>query len=233
MFKRQTDNLDRIDRLLQLLKPDARYTLDDHRRMQLDALSLRAQAEVALFRGWTSERADVERARRLLSDWDAVLAGDSAAAALHSAWRSASSGDERDADRPAADRRAQHEASLARAIERLTADQGADWSEWRWDRLHTRSFPHPFVDAYDLPTVGRPGGSGTVAADGASFREILDVADWDRSLVTNTPGQSGQPGSPFYDNLLDLWANDVYFPLAFSRARVEQEAAHRLVLRAR
>jgi penicillin amidase len=99
--------------------------------------------------------------------------------------------------------------------------------------MHTRSFPHPFVDAYDLPTVGRPGGSGTVAADGASFREILDVADWDRSLVTSTPGQSGQPGSPFYDNLLRLWADDVYFPLVFSRERVEQEAAHRLVLRAR
>ena len=29
---------------------------------------------------------------------------------------------------------------------------------------------------------------GTVAADGASYREILDVADWDRSIVTNVPG---------------------------------------------
>ena len=231
MFKRQTDGLDRIDRLRQMLQPDGRYTLDDHRRMQLDALSLRAQAELALFRGWTSETPELERARQLLAGWDAVLRGDSAAAALHSAWRNASSPAERDAARPAAERRPEHEASLAEAIARVRTDQGTDWSAWRWDRMHTRAFPHELVDAYDLPRVGRPGGSGTVAADGASFREILDVADWDRSLVTSTPGQSGQPGSPFYGNLLPLWTDDVYFPLVFSRERVEQEAAHTLVLR--
>ena len=86
---------------------------------------------------------------------------------------------------------------------------------------------------FSLPTVERPGGAGTVAADGASFREILDVADWDRSIVTNVPGQSGQPESRFYSNLLPLWANDEYFPLVYSRARVEKEAAARLRLRGR
>ena len=62
---------------------------------------------------------------------------------------------------------------------------------------------------------------------------MFDVADWDRSIVTNTPGQSGQLGSPFYDNLLKLWTDDVYFPLVYSRARVDEEAAHRLRLKAR
>jgi penicillin amidase len=97
--------------------------------------------------------------------------------------------------------------------------------------MHTRAFAHPFVREFDLPTVGRPGGAGTVAADGASYREILDVADWDRSLVTNTPGQSGQPGSPFYGNLLPLWAEDRYLPLVFSRAAVERHARYRLELK--
>jgi penicillin amidase len=232
MFKRQTGNPERIDRLRQMLQPDATYTLEDHRRMQLDALSLRAQSELPLFRGWTSETPSVERARRLLAAWDAVLARDSAAAALYSAWRGASSSDERDAARPAAERKPEHEASLERAVARLSTEQGADPAAWRWDRMHTRAFPHPLLDAFDLPTVGRPGGSGTVAADGASFREILDTADWDRSLVTSTPGQSGQPESPFYGNLLPLWADDVYFPLVFAGERVEGEAAHTLVLRA-
>ena len=44
-----------------------------------------------------------------------------------------------------------------------------------------------------------------MGADGASYREILDVADWDRSVATNVPGQSGQPESTFYGNLLPLW----------------------------
>jgi len=233
MFKRQTEGFERIDRLLQMVRPGRQYTLDDHQRMQLDALSLRAQAEVPLFRGWTATSPEIERARASIAGWDAVLGRESAAAALYSAWRSNSSVDERDASRPAADRRAAHEASLARAIAELTGEQGSDWSGWRWGRMHTRAFPHPFLSAFDLPTVERPGGSGTVAADGASYREIFDVADWDRSRVTNTPGQSGQPGSPFYGNLLPLWADDVYFPLVYSRARVEQERAHRLVLRRR
>ena len=96
--------------------------------------------------------------------------------------------------------------------------------------MHTRSYSHAFVPAFDLPTVERSGGAGTVAADGASYREIFDVANWDRSLVMNTPGQSGQPGSRFYGNLLQDWADTKYFTLAFSKEAVDKAAAHRLTL---
>jgi penicillin amidase len=124
-----------------------------------------------------------------------------------------------------------HETSLRRAIDTLTKTQGADWSAWRWGRTHTRSFPHILLPAFNLPTIERPGGAGSLAADGASYREVLDVADWDRSIVANVPGQSGQPGSPFYGDLLKLWADDLYFPLVYSRARVERESAAKLTLR--
>jgi penicillin amidase len=234
MFKTSTTvPFDRITRLLQLIRPDQKYSLDDHRRMQLDALSLRAKSEVALFQGWTSANPDVERARALLAAWDGVLDKGSAAAAIHSAWREASSVQERDEKRPIADRRIQHEASLTKALASLRTSQGPDWSQWRWGRMHTRAFPHALVAAYGLPTVERSGGTGAVAADGASYREILDVADWDRSVVTNVPGQSAQPGSPYYDNLLKLWADDAYFPLLYSRARVDKDTAQTLVLRPR
>jgi penicillin amidase len=96
--------------------------------------------------------------------------------------------------------------------------------------MHTRSFSHPFVPGFNLPTVERSGGAGTVEADGASYREIFDVANWDRSLVATTPGQSGQPGSPFYGNLLADWAENKYFNLAFSKEAVEKVVAHRLRL---
>ena len=59
----------------------------------------------------------------------------------------------------------------------------------------------------------------------------MDVANWDRSVVTNVPGQSGQPESPYYGNLLPLWDKGEYFPMVYSRARVDQEAAHRLTLK--
>jgi penicillin amidase len=87
------------------------------------------------------------------------------------------------------------------------------------------------VSAYDLPAVERLGGSGTVAATGATYREIIDFSDIDGSLATNSPGQSGRPGSPFYGNLSESWADQEYFPMSFSREAVEANAAYRLLLR--
>jgi penicillin amidase len=231
MFKSSANvAFDRITRLLQLVQPGQRYTIDDHRRMQLDAYSLRAVAEQPLFRGWTAEAPDAERARRLVASWNGVFDRDSAAAAIYSVWRNESTAAEREAASNESSRKAVMETLLRKALTRLVAEQGTDSAGWRWGRMHTRAFAHPFVPAFDLATVERPGGSGTVAADGASYREVLDVSDWDRSIVTNTPGQSGQPESPYYGNLLPLWASDTYFPLAFSRARVEKEAERRLAL---
>ncbi len=65
---------------------------------------------------------------------------------------------------------------------------------------------------------------------GASYREILDTSDWDRSRVVNTPGQSGQPGSPHYSDLMSLWDAGRYFPLLYSRKAVEGETTDRLTL---
>lgn len=234
MFKSAaTIPFDRITRLEQLIRPGRRYTIDDHRRMQLDALSLRALSEQALFRGWTSSLPDVERARQMVAAWDAVFAKESAAAAIYSTWRNVATAGERQDALDAGRRKILMESTLRKALAELAVEQGAEPSGWQWGRMHTRAFPHPFLPAFNLPTVERPGGSGTVAADGASYREVLDVSDWDRSIVTNTPGQSGQPGSPFYGNLLPLWASDTYFPLVFSRPRVEKEGVHRLTLRPR
>ena len=84
--------------------------------------------------------------------------------------------------------------------------------------------------AFDLPTVERRGGNGAVGADGASYREIIDVSNWDRSITVNTPGQSGQPGSPYYGNFLPIWEKDEYVPMSFSRGLVDSNAEHRLTL---
>ena len=56
---------------------------------------------------------------------------------------------------------------------------------------------------------------------GASYREVFDLADWDHSRAINVPGQSGQPLSKHYDDLLPLWATGQYFPLAYTRAAVD------------
>jgi penicillin amidase len=232
-------DFERMTRLKQMIRPldSARgapgktYTIDDMKAMQLDAMNLRAQSELALFKGWTSATPAVERARQMIASWDAVQSRESAAAALYQSWRTGSTAEERDAGRSVDARRPLLEAGLTRAIGRLTTTQGADWSTWRWGRMHTQAFPHQLVPVFNLPTIERRGGTGTVAADGATYREIMDVADWDRSVVTNVPGQSGQPESKFYGNLLALFGSDTYFQLAYSRAAVDRVAAERLRLR--
>jgi penicillin amidase len=231
MFKNADTRFDRITRLEQMIVSGRKYSLDDHRRMQLDALSLRAVSDLPLFKGWTSATPAVERARALVAAWDGVYRRDSAAAAIYDSWRTISAPADSDAAADGPGRTQDVEGRLVKALARLTSQQGADPAQWRWGRMHTRAFAHPFVSAFDLETVERPGGAGTVAADGASYREILDVSNWDNSIATNVPGQSAQPGSPFYGNLLPLWAEDQYFPLAFSARIVEQHAKHTLILR--
>jgi len=117
---------------------------------------------------------------------------------------------------------------------------GADPAAWRYGAVHVARFRHPLAAALDLPDASRGGDGWTVnmtggpdfrQSSGASWREVIDLADWDNSVATSVPGQSGQPGSPFYGNLLPLWEKGEYFPLAYSRKAVERETAHVLWLR--
>ena len=225
MFKNADTRFDRITRLRQIFSaPPQKLTMEDHKRMQHDALSLRALDDLALLRGWTSADPAIERIRAEIAAWDGVYTKDSRGAALYESWRGASDPGGRGRaggpppTRDDAEKRIAHMLKVNQSLDR------------RWGQQHTRAFRHPLLRAFDLPTVERSGGAGTVAADGASFREILDVANWDRSQVINVPGQSGQPGSPYYDNLLKLWADNEYFPLVFSPAAVKGATAHSLSL---
>lgn len=222
----------RIARMRQLLKSDQKYSIEGHKRIQLDALTLRGQADIPHFKGWTAEDADVERARELVANWDAVLDRQSAAAAIYYIWRSEAEGAAYASDTPEKDRRSLVEDGLRKAVVRLRRELGDDWSQWRYGRVQNNAFPHMVTSAFDLPDVERSGGFGTIAASSVSFRHILDTDDWDRSIFTITPGQSGQPESPFYGSLQERWAKDEYFPLSFSRRAVDATAKHTLVLKA-
>jgi penicillin amidase len=146
------------------------------------------------------------------------------------------------------------EAAVLRSLEdawRETSDQlGPDSSEWRWGDLHQIAFEHPLLSLADDELAAkmryrpypRGGTSNTTnntsfrledfnVVSGASFRMVLDVGQWDDAEMTNAPGQSGDPRSPFYDNLLEGWATDSSFPLLYSRSAVEANQALRIVLK--
>lgn len=137
------------------------------------------------------------------------------------------------------------EEALQAALQRGRQLLGEDTAAWRWGRLHTARFRHPLSTdeqrrcLFDLGPVERggdaytpnaAGGTGFRQQNGASYRHIVDLADWDRSVFINVPGQSGQPLSPHYADLLPLWAEGRYAPLPFTRKAVEKNLRHRLIL---
>jgi penicillin G amidase len=138
--------------------------------------------------------------------------------------------------------------TFAGAVAKVQKLLGNDPAQWSWGKLHTAKLRHPlatlgpaYAKAFNLGPVPRGGDAQTPnntrhdeqfqQLHGASYRQLFDLADWDRGLATSTPGQSGQPGSPHYADLLPLWAEGQYFPLAYSRAKVEQVAENRLHLK--
>jgi penicillin amidase len=230
----------RFERLAAMLSAggsnDGLFSVEDFERMQHDAYSSAGASAVRLFRGWSSSDENIEWARQQIADWDGVFDRSSTAAVLYITWRREVLGEVSEllgavSRSTTADSQAVVEDGLRSAIARLTEQFGADRSQWRWGRLNVQGFRHSLLGAFDLPEVEKTGGAGTVYANGATFREIFDLADWDGGVATTAPGQSGQPGGPHYGDLIEGWANGEYFPLAFSRAAVEAVTAHRLVLR--
>jgi penicillin amidase len=88
-----------------------------------------------------------------------------------------------------------------------------------------------------LPRGGNGYTPGSTSNDyrqrtGATFRLIVNTGDWDAALGTNSPGQSGDPNSPFYDNLFGPWAKDEFFPIYFSKTKIDSVAVSRITLQA-
>ena len=86
-----------------------------------------------------------------------------------------------------------------------------------------------------LPRGGNSYTPGSTGSDyrqssGGSFRMIVNTGDWDSSIGTNAPGQSGNPNSPFYGNLFKDWSEDKYFPVYFSKEKIESATYNKTIL---
>lgn len=138
--------------------------------------------------------------------------------------------------------------ALGGAVDELQGRLGPDMSGWRYGQAglkHVR-IRHPLSDAVhddlrarlDPGPLPRGGYAHTVnstsdadnQATGATFRIIADTGDWDRSVGTNSPGQSGDPDSAHYRDLFAPWSEGRYFPAFYSRPKVESVTELRTVL---
>ncbi|HEY7289205.1 MAG TPA: penicillin acylase family protein [Vicinamibacterales bacterium] len=127
--------------------------------------------------------------------------------------------------------------SLEQAVAELTKRFGPDMSRWQYGQYHHALIHHmlsavvkPEIRAkLDVGPLPRGGDSYTVTAtggtdnqaSGGSLKIVADLDDWDRSVALNNPGQAGNPDSPHYRDLFQLWARGKYFPIFYSRSKVE------------
>jgi penicillin amidase len=141
--------------------------------------------------------------------------------------------------------------SMREALYNLERKLGKDMNTWQYGQLNYKHIliKHPLSNVVkedvrrtlDIGPAPRGGYGHTVnntggrdnQTHGASFRLIVDTSDWDRTLGTNTPGQSGDPRSPHYRDLFEIWANDQFFPVFYTRPKVELVRESTLVLQPR
>ena len=121
--------------------------------------------------------------------------------------------------------------SLSKALKALAKRLGPDPSGWTWGRLHTLTMPHP-LGAH--PLLGPALNLGPYPSQGTSFtvnngqffyaypfkhvagpglRQIVDLADPERSVFIVNAGQSANLASPHHADLTAVWLRGEYVPM--------------------
>src|SRR4030095_12174156 len=112
------------------------------------------------------------------------------------------------------------------ALDKLAAAYGSDPADWRWGDAHRARFGHAMFDRIPIlrdlvsDPIATDGDATTVAratrrvdfdsvvfpdVHGAGLRAIFDLADLDRSRFIIAGGQSGNPLSAHYPDLIERW----------------------------
>ena len=142
--------------------------------------------------------------------------------------------------------------TLGLALAAIEKVQGPEPGQWRWGPSHPAMFRHILfgripgltglfgrrIETGGGPTALDRGDLGAVRADGAlwenghaaGYRAVYDLADPGRSRVIVSTGVSGNPLSPWYDNLIVLWRNGGYVVLPTGRDALRRQGIGRLRL---
>ena len=129
--------------------------------------------------------------------------------------------------------------SLGRALDELAEGYGDDMDQWRWGRAHPAEFRHPLLSR--IPVLNRlfalsiaaDGGIDTVNrggffvrnsempyrdVHGPGLRMVVDMAEPAAARFMAVPGESGNPLSPHYGDLVQPWRDGYGLALDGARA---------------
>jgi penicillin amidase len=131
--------------------------------------------------------------------------------------------------------------ALGSVVRWLKQHRGPDPSRWGWGHVRTLTLEHPvgrqkaLAGLFNLGPIRCGGDADTINQASArpleplsrpdniaSMRSVIDVGAWENCRFVLPAGQSGNPLSPHYGDLLPLWERGEGVPIAWSPEAVER-----------
>ncbi|MEO1652386.1 MAG: penicillin acylase family protein [Bacteroidota bacterium] len=102
-------------------------------------------------------------------------------------------------------------ASFKETIEELEEERGPIGELWKWTNYRNTAINHliPFLEPFSVRGINSPGCRDCVNAistrTGPSWRMIVALGQKPKAYVIYPGGQSGNPGSHYYNNFIPVW----------------------------
>ena len=121
--------------------------------------------------------------------------------------------------------------SFKATIDSLTTKLGPLSAEtWAWTKVKSTDINHlgrlPGFGRQDIPNGGGGGiVNATTETHGPSWRMVVQLdKEWPKAYGLYPGGQSGNPGSTYYDNMVDKWAKGELNELLFMKTKDEKSS---------
>jgi penicillin amidase len=124
--------------------------------------------------------------------------------------------------------------SLNKTLDSLSKSYGEDITKWNWAKVKNTGIRHlvPAFEAFSVLNIDMGGGKTIVNATqekwGPSWRMIVQLdKNWPVAHGIYPGGQSGNPASKFYANMVPSWSKGELYPLIYLKN--EEEEHHQII----
>lgn len=117
--------------------------------------------------------------------------------------------------------------AFAEAVAEITAWQEAHEEPLNWANYKKTTVGHLLkLQPFSRSDLNIGGGRGIVnatsEAHGPSWKMVVSLEQPVKAWGVFPGGQSGNPGSPFYDNMIDPWSQGAYYEMLLLQSPTEE-----------
>jgi penicillin amidase len=117
--------------------------------------------------------------------------------------------------------------SFIQAVDSLESKYGPISNKWHWGNVKHSHVPHlAKIAGFGSKFINNGGSKTTVNAmsesNGPSWRMVVALGKNVKAYGVFPGGESGNPGSPYYDDMLDAWSNGKLNELLFLKSKEER-----------